>query len=53
MERGYVRAEAFDAEGKFLGFTDLRVAGLRAAPTIEVRVDVPRDPRPKRIVLVP
>jgi hypothetical protein len=51
LARGYVRAEIFGEDGKFLGFTDVRVAELRVKTKITVEVRVPRDPRPARIVL--
>jgi hypothetical protein len=51
--RGWVRADLFDAKGAWIGTSDVRVAGLRDAETVEVTVTVPREPRPARVVLVP
>lgn len=50
---GYVRCEAYDRDGSFLGFSFQRVRGLGEAETIELRVPVGRDPRPRRLLVVP
>jgi len=48
--RGYVRVELFDAEGKFLQFTFVRIRGLATKPTVAIRLPLaPLNPR--RVVL--
>lgn len=51
--RGWLRAEVFDEKGRFVSHDDVRVAGLKDAETVDLRIAVPRDPRPARIALVP
>ncbi len=51
--RGWLRAEVFDEKGGYVTYDDVRVTPLRFAETTEVKVVVPRDPRPARIVFVP
>lgn len=53
LGRGYVRVEIFDENEKFLGFHDVRIAGLRKNEKIEIDVRVPLDPRPASIHLIP
>lgn len=50
---GRVHADLFDAKGAWIGTVDVRVAGLRDQPAVEVAVPVTREPRPARVVLVP
>ena len=53
MLTGYLRVEAFDADGTFIAMAPIRVKGLDDAETLVVRIPVPKDPRPKRLVFVP
>ena len=49
LARGYVRCEMFDKKGKFLGYRDGRIAGLRTAETAELTLPMPRKSRLARI----
>jgi hypothetical protein len=53
LARGYVQVDLFDAEDKYLGRIDLRVADLKDKESIEGRVQVPPKTKPARIVLIP
>jgi hypothetical protein len=53
LARGYVQIELFDAEDKYLGRIDLRIADLQKQESIEGRVQVPPKTKPARIVLIP
>ena len=51
LAKGYIRAELFDKEGKFLAGLWSRVAALREKDEIELAVPVSRDPRLGKVVL--
>lgn len=51
LARGYVRCELFDREGKFLGFSTQRIAGLHQSETVELRIPLPAQGRPTRLVI--
>ncbi|MCC7084599.1 MAG: hypothetical protein IT427_06295 [Pirellulales bacterium] len=53
LARGYVQVEFFDADDKYLGSIDLRIADLKAKESIEGQVQVPSKTKPARIVLIP
>jgi hypothetical protein len=51
VARGYVRAELFAADGRFLGSTMIRIAPLHQRETMEILIPMSREPRVTRIVL--
>lgn len=51
LARGYVRFEVFAEDGQFLGSVLLRIQDLREEDPVVVKVPVPRDPRPGKVVL--
>ena len=51
LARGYVRCEMFDKDGKFAGFSDARIAGLRTAETVELTLPMPRESRLARVAI--
>ena len=51
VARGYVRAELFAADGRFLGSTMIRIAPLHRRETMEISIPLSREPRVTRIVL--
>lgn len=53
LARGYVQADLFDAENKFLGTINLRIADLQKDSSIEGKVPVPQKTKPARLVLIP
>jgi hypothetical protein len=53
LARGYVQADLFDAEDKYLGTINLRIADLQKKEAIEGRVQVPQKTKPARMVLIP
>ncbi len=50
LMRGYLRVELFEKENKFVGVTEIRVAGLKNAESAVVVVPLPRKVRVKRLV---
>ena len=48
---GYLRAELFDKDGKFLALAPLRIVELGQKDALEVPVPLPADSRPARIVV--
>ncbi len=53
VARGYVQADLFDAEDKYLATINLRIADLLKKESIEGKVQVPQKTKPTRIVLIP
>ena len=53
IAEGFVRCETLDRDGAFVGVEPIRVRGLASAESIQAKVPVPREPRPKKLVLVP
>jgi hypothetical protein len=51
LARGYVRCELFDKHDKFLGYSMLRITGLRKQETVRQAMPLPRDVQPARLVL--
>lgn len=48
---GYARLEMYGAEGKFLGYVEVRIARLWSAESFEVEVEEPRGDRLEKLVL--
>lgn len=53
IARGYARAEILDTDGGFLGYADVRLAGLAEHERRVVEVALPLDPRPARLLFRP
>lgn len=51
VARGYVRAELFAADGRFIGTTMVRIVHLRHQESATVVIPLPREPRVRRVVL--
>ncbi|MFW6132878.1 MAG: hypothetical protein ACOC8F_03200 [Planctomycetota bacterium] len=47
--RGYVRCERFDAEGEFMGYSMERIAGLRVADEVEMRLPIDASQKLARV----
>ena len=51
VARGYVRAELFTADGRFLGAAPVRIAPLRQHETADIAIPLSREPRAASITL--
>lgn len=51
MASGYVRCEYYDKDGKYIGFTTERIGQLKQDDTTTLRLPLPADRRPAKVVI--